>query len=347
MDITLERWVEEQLQQHPDILCNTSLELVPLAGDAGFRQYYRVNTQPPLMAVAAPKTQGLSECADYFAGLSECLRDNGVPTPQIVACDKEHNFLLIEDFGPQSYLDVLNTETADTLYGQALLVLLRLQQIPRSVVSVPDYDQELLHKEMSLFDEWFVEKMLGHSLTVDERELLDTTYRFLVQKAVEQPQVLVHRDYHSRNLMYREGEAPGVIDFQDAVWGPITYDVVSLLRDCYIQWSPEQVKRWLMTYGNLAVELGLLDAVNEDCWQQWFDTMGLQRHIKVLGIFARLSLRDNKQRYLDDLPLVWSYTLDVAAQYPETQDFARWCRQTLLPLVQEQSWYSSCVEESA
>ena len=112
MDITLERWVEEQLQQHPDILCNTSLELVPLGGDAGFRQYYRVNTQPPLMAVAAPKTQGLSECGDYFAGLSECLRDNGVPTPQIVACDKEHNFLLIEDFGPQSYLDVLNAETA-------------------------------------------------------------------------------------------------------------------------------------------------------------------------------------------------------------------------------------------
>ena len=337
----LQGWISAQLQQRSDVIYTSPIELQPLSGDAGFRQYFRLNTQPSLLAVSAPKTEGVSECAGYFTRLSEALRAAGVPTPQVVACDEDQNFLLIEDFGGQSYLDCLNDETADVLYSQALMVLLRLQQIPRSAITLPAYDRSMLRQEMALFDDWFVDQMLGYQLSREERDLLDKTYSFLEQQALEQPQVLVHRDYHSRNLVYREGEAPGVIDFQDAVWGPITYDLVSLLRDCYISWSPEQVKRWSVTYGNLALELGVIPAVSECRWQYWMDTMGLQRHIKVLGVFARLSLRDGKSQYLSDLPLVWQYTVDIAEQYPETKAFADWCQHKLLPLVKRQHWYSA------
>jgi len=339
MENKLQDWITDRLQQRPDVVSPSSLELQALSGDAGFRQYFRVNTQPSLLAVSAPKTEGVSECARYFTKLSDALREAGVPTPQVLACDEKENFLLLEDFGDQSYLDCLNDESADVLYSQALMVLLRLQQIPRSSIDLPHYDQAMLRQEMAVFEQWFIEQMLDYRLSSAEHTLLDKTYAFLEQKALEQPQVLVHRDYHSRNLIYREAEAPGVIDFQDAVWGPITYDVVSLLRDCYISWSPEQVKRWLMTYGNLAVESGIMSVVSEDRWQLWFDTMGLQRHIKVLGIFARLSLRDNKDQYLSDLPLVWHYTMEVAQLYPETKPFFTWCQDTLLPLVEKQSWF--------
>lgn len=344
---SLEQWIGRQLQSHRDIASMGPLQLSPLAGDAGFRQYYRVNTSPPLLAVSAPKGTGQSESASYFAKLSATLRKQGAPTPQVIACDAEQNFLLIEDFGGQSFLDVLNPDSANLLYSEALMVLLRLQQIPQHVVNLPSYDATLLQREMALFGDWFVEQLLGHAVTDDERQLFMQTFDFLTQQALSQPQVLVHRDYHSRNIMYREGEAPGVIDFQDAVWGPITYDLVSLLKDCYIAWPPEDVKRWLMAYGNLAMELGVLPETSEDQWQQWFDTMGMQRHIKVLGIFARLFLRDKKPQYLNDLPLVWHYTLTAAEAYSETQAFAQWCQQTLLPLVQQQTWYTPQVLREA
>ncbi len=340
MENELRQWIQSQLQQCSHIVHSSPIELAPLQGDAGFRQYFRINTQPSLLAVYAPKTKGNSESACYFAKISEVLRDRGVPTPQIIACEENKNFLLIEDFGGQSFLDVLNDDSVDMLYSEALMVLSRLQQIPRSAVNLPDYDSSLLHEEMSFFKDWFVDQLLGYRVTEEDDQLFKETFDFLVAKALEQPQVLVHRDYHSRNLIYREGEAPGVIDFQDAVWGPITYDVVSLLRDCYISWSPEQIKRWLVTYGNLMIELGSMpDSVTESQWQCWFDTMGLQRHIKVLGIFSRLFLRDGKICYLNDLPQVWSYTVSVASQYPETVAFAEWCQQRLLPLIKQQDWY--------
>jgi len=182
---------------------------------------------------------------------------------------------------------------------------------------------------------------LKYDLSGEEQQLIDNTFQFLTEQALAQPQVLVHRDYHSRNLMVREGEAPGVIDFQDALWGPVTYDLVSLLRDCYIRWSPEKVQQWVLGYGNMAYELGIIPATSGEQFMQWFDTIGLQRHIKVLGIFARLSLRDGKHSYLDDLPLVMRYTLEVAAEYQETQAFAQWFEDKLLPIIQSQSWYSN------
>lgn len=338
----LVQWVGSTLDDHPVIQreANSPIQLTALAGDAGFRQYYRINTMPPLLLVTAPHTPGVSESADYFSSLSSILRHQGIPTPMVLSCDSERNLLLIECFEGRDLFDELSEDTADILYGEALLILLRLQQIPRSRLAVADYDAPLLMQEMALFREWFVEELLGYTLSESEQALIESSFAFLQAQAIEQPQVLVHRDYHSRNLLYREGEAPGVIDFQDAVWGPITYDLVSLLRDCYIRWSPERVKQWVMGYGNMAYELGLLPTTSTEQFLQWFDTMGLQRHIKVLGIFARLSLRDGKHRYLTDLPLVIRYVLEVANHYPETKAFAEWFEAQLLPRIQDQPWYS-------
>ena len=332
-------WVNAQLPTLA-VQPHSIASFTALAGDAGFRQYYQVDTQPPLLAVMAPQTNGVSESATYFAELSNILRRQGVATPEIMACDEKHNYLLIEHFGTQSLLSVLSKDNVDGLYAQALMMLLNIQQVPRRVVSVPSYDRTLLCREMALLREWFVTQLLPYTLSVSEHVILDELFEYLASQAVEQPQVLVHRDYHSRNLMYRPQAVPGVIDFQDAVWGPVTYDAVSLLKDCYIRWSPDQVRKWALGYANMAYELGIIPAVSESQFIQWFDLMGLQRHLKVLGIFARLSLRDGKVAYLQDLPLVIRYVLEVSEQYPETQAFAAWFKERLLPLVEQQSWYS-------
>ena len=339
METALLQWLKAELPNHPHIQLKGEPQLTPLGGDAGLRHYHRVNTQPSLLAVSAPRTDGNSEHAGYFADLSRRLRNYGIPTPRIIACNDRDNCLLIEDFGEQTFLQVLNADTVDLLYSEALMVLLRWQQIPRSALAVADYSQPLLREEMDLFPRWFVRELLGVNLSATETKMLAATFTRLEQQALEQPQVLVHRDYHSRNLIYRGGGAPGVIDFQDAVWGPITYDLVSLLRDCYIHWPPRQVKRWMTTYANMAIEVGLMPVTTEARWQQWFDFMGLQRHLKVLGIFARLNLRDGKPGYLDDLPLVWHYMLAVAGDYGELSDFYSWCTQALLPVVKQQQWY--------
>lgn len=347
MEKALSNWLVKELPKHPRIEVSRKLQLSPLCGDAGSRHYLRINTRPSLLAVCNPTigrddeggAVGNSGFASHFADLSHCLRNHGIPTPQVIACNADDNFLLIEDFGEQTFLDVLGNDNVDLLYSEALMVLLRLQQIPRADVEVADYHRGLLRTEMQLFSQWFVKELLGVTLPSTEETILNATFTLLEQQALEQPQVLVHRDYHSRNIVYRDGEAPGIIDFQDAVWGPITYDLVSLLRDCYIRWSPEQVKRWMTAYANLSIDLGVMPITTETRWQQWFDLMGLQRHLKVLGIFARLHLRDGKQRYLGDLPLVWHYSQEVARRYSALSEFYCWCQQTLLPVVKRQEWY--------
>jgi aminoglycoside/choline kinase family phosphotransferase len=335
----LQVWVDSVLREK-EIKSPETLSLSPLSGDAGFRQYFQVNTSLPLLAVMAPKTDGVSESAIHFTRLATSLKQQGVPAPEVIACDTENNFLLIERFEGGDLYHQLNTDTVDTLYSESLLILLQLQQISPLNCTIGHYDKALLLKEMQLFPEWFVEQLLAYPLSEIEKKQLQHCFDFLVEQALEQPKVLVHRDYHSRNLIYREAQPPGVIDFQDAVWGPMTYDPVSLLRDCYVRWPVEDVQRWAIAYGNMAYELGILPHVSSAQFLQWFDTMGLQRHIKVLGIFARLWLRDGKSRYLSDLPLVIRYTLEIAEQYPQTKGFADWFKRTLLPLAEQQEWYS-------
>src|SRR5690606_17755365 len=173
-----------------------------------------------------------------------------------------------------------------------------------------------------------------------EEEMIAGVFEALVESALEQPSCFVHRDYHSRNLIHREFGPPGVIDFQDALWGPFTYDLVSLLRDCYVRWPKESVERWALTYASMAKDVGIAPAdMSAEQFMRWFDLMGAQRHIKVLGIFARLALRDNKYGYLPDLPLVIRYTLEVLGAYPQFHDFVEWFKQRILPLAQNQTWY--------
>ncbi len=334
----LGEWVHQQLQQLHAEAPLKNLELAPLAGDAGFRRYYRINTQPPLLAVDAPPE---SENSRQFIELAQYLRPRGIGVPAVAAADCEQGFLLIEDFGDHLLQQELQASpsAATGLYGEALMQLIALQQSPDHGSLIPRYDRQALGREMSLFGDWFAGELLSYSLSAEEQELVNSTCRLLEDSALEQPQVLVHRDFHSRNLLLRPDGALGVVDFQDAVWGPITYDLVSLLRDCYLRWPAEQVRQWALGYGNMAADAGLLPKIDQDQYLRWFDWMGLQRHLKVLGIFARLALRDGKTHYLSDLPLVIRYVLEAAAPYPELKAFSQWFEQQLLPLAQQQNWY--------
>ena len=312
------------------------VSLEPLAGDAGFRRYFRALTEPSLIAVDSPPER---TNPGRFVAVADYLRRHGIHTPMVAAADVEHGFMLLEDLGDTQLLSQLNRDSVAGLYGEVLNELLCLQQIPAQDDLFPPYNRELLLTEMRILPEWLAEKMLGYTLTAADNQLLERTFKLLLDSAVEQPQVLVHRDYHSRNLMLRDGERPGVVDFQDAVWGPVTYDLVSLLRDCYVRWPREQVERWALCYAASAESAGVIGQIPADTFLRWFDWMGLQRHIKVLGLFPRLCLRDGKKSYLPDLPLVIRYALEVAGRYPELTPFADWFRDELLPLIERQSWY--------
>jgi hypothetical protein len=333
----LQSWARAQLAElHPDGPPQ-ALELAPLAGDAGFRRYYRLNTEPSMLAVDAPPER---ENARRFAELSQHLLNHHIAVPKVAAVDPENGFLLLEDFGDRLLHRALRQqpESATALYGEALMQLLALQQTPKAPL-FPPYDQPFFRREMNLFPEWFLGELLEQPPTEEEQKTLDSLFDQLERSALEQPQVAVHRDYHSRNLLIRPDGCMSIVDFQDAVWGPITYDLVSLLRDCYIRWPADQVRQWALGYGNMACGIGLLEDVTEGQFLQWFDWMGLQRHIKVLGIFSRLALRDNKPQYLDHLPLVVRYILEVTSRYPELADFRYWFEHRVLPAMQAQRWY--------
>ena len=348
----LTSWVASQCAAR----ASTAPVLQPLGGDAGARRYFRIKgssendsavenqmdnaaeDRPDLLAVYAPPA---SEDSKTFVQVADFLRAQCVKAPRIEAVDYERGFLLIENLGERLYLSELNEGTVEALYGEALMTLLRLQQSPRGPVDLPPYSREKLMQEMDLFPEWFVRRLMNYQLTASEELMIKQTFDALADSALEQPACFVHRDYHSRNLIHRPYSSPGVIDFQDAVWGPFTYDLVSLLRDCYVRWPEESVRRWALTYANMAQEVGIappdMDAAQ---FLRWFDLMGLQRNIKVLGIFARLALRDGKQRYLHDLPLVMRYLLEVMDAHPPFAAFAEWFRREMLPRAREQLWYA-------
>lgn len=323
--------------QSEQLAKNRSLTLHKQSGDAGARCYFSIENFPQFLAVYAPTDSEDSEC---FIALANYLRDNGVRAPNILANDLQHGFLLVEHLGEKLYLSELNENTVEVLYGEAILSLLAMQQAPRTLSSIEDYSADKLLQEMDLFPKWFVQDLLGYSLNASEQLMLKNCFDQLIQNAAEQPQCFVHRDYHSRNIIACEIGPPGIIDFQDGVWGPFSYDLVSLLRDCYVRWPEERVNHWLMTYANMATEVGVLPKVSSEQLITWFDLMGLQRHIKVLGIFARLYLRDNKSSYLQDLPLVMRYVLEVAKKYPAFDTFVAWFEENILPLAQKQSWYA-------
>ncbi len=314
---TLQTWLKNEIKiDYSDI--------APASADASFRRYFRVTTNDQasrtLIAMDAPPEH---EDNARFIHCATTLRNCGLNVPHVLAHDLEQGFLLLSDLGTKIYQQQLTTATADRLYTDALEALLPLQvKSPEFAQQHPSYTAELLLQEMDLFDEWYIQQHLQSNLTPIQQTQLQQCLQLLIDNALQQPQVLVHRDYHCRNLLVTDNNNPGIIDFQDMVVGPITYDLVSLLKDCYIQWPRERVLIWLESYRQQAIAAGLLSAVSQDQWVEWFDWMGVQRHLKVLGIFARLFHRDGKPQYLDDLPLVNSYLRETCQHYKQLQPLA-------------------------
>lgn len=325
---TLNHWVATQL-------VSPNTQLFPLGGDAGFRRYFRVSSFPNLLAVDAPVA---TEDTPQFLRVADLLQQHRIRVPQIAAVDADQGFLLVENLGNDLVFQTINQQNADAIYQQAMDLIMAMQNINKKPQWLAAYDQEFLLREMHLLIEWFIEKLLRYSLNETEKQLINRCFQDLSTSAAEQPQGFVHRDFHSRNLMITSEKTLATIDFQGALWGPFTYDLASLLRDCYLRWPPEKVRDWALNFYQQIHPIH--SSVSSTQFLKWFDWMGLQRHIKVLGIFARLSLRDNKPQYLQDLPLVMRYTLEVCNQYTELQEFAVWFEKNLLPLAKQQNWYS-------
>ncbi|VAX04070.1 Phosphotransferase involved in threonylcarbamoyladenosine t(6)A37 formation in tRNA [hydrothermal vent metagenome] len=305
-----------------DVLETTAFTLAPASSDASFRRYFRLRYDGrSLIVMDAPPTQ---EDTAAFLRIAELLNTEGLNAPRILAKDIRQGFLLLTDLGDTPYLQVLTETTADRLYGDALSALLHMQQIHRNRLdAIPPYDRVLLIQEMNLFRDWYLKRQRQRVVSPLQEQSLDEVFERLASSALDQPVVFVHRDYHSRNLMFTEETNPGIIDFQDAVQGPVTYDLVSLLRDCYIRWPRARVEGWALNYLRDARQAGIVgmagDAIDDEAWLRWFDWMGVQRHLKAAGIFARLNLRDGKPGYLGDIPRTLGYVREVAGRYRELQ----------------------------
>jgi len=307
----------------------TVLDVQPASSDASFRRYFRVilPSQTWIVMDAPPDRENIQP----FIKVAGVLTAAQVRVPQLFHIQHEQGFIALEDFGAKGYLDHLNAcpMDADRLYQGAFATLLTLQQnTDRQPLDLPVYDRALLTRELSIFYDWFLTAYLEMTIPETVQASLN---QFLIAAALQQPQVVVHRDFHSRNLMVLEGGAPGVLDFQDAVIGPITYDLVSLLKDCYISWPAPQVDAWRDAYLQRLLQAGLI-ACDAKQFKRWFDLMGLQRHLKAIGIFARLHLRDGKSTYLNDIPRTLAYVLAVCAAYPELAAFHAYLNQTALPV---------------
>ena len=303
----LRRWVAS-------VLGRDDFELRPASSDASFRRYWRVRDGGySLILMDAPPAH---EDCGRFVDLARRFAAIGLHTPEVQAEDLANGFLALSDLGERPYLAELCDQSADRLYGDALAALAVIQACG-PMDGLPVYDDPFLRRELALFPEWFLDRHLGLALSPEEWTVWEHACDVLVASALEQPQVCVHRDYHSRNLMITEPPSPGILDFQDAVVGPVTYDLVSLLRDCYIQWPDERVTDWALGYLQLAIQSGVLPELDPGQFMRWFDLMGTQRHLKACGIFARLQHRDGKPHYLNDIPRTLGYVRAVCARYPE------------------------------
>jgi aminoglycoside/choline kinase family phosphotransferase len=320
-------WLRDDLGQAVE-----SLE--PASGDASFRRYFRVRIGGTShIAMDAPPPR---ENVRPFVAVAGLLRECGVETPAIHAADPERGFLLLSDFGTRHYSDCLSADSADRLYGDALATLFRLQTgVGIDAAGLPPYDDALLRRELEIFREWFLGGLLQLKPEPSEAALLDRVWPVLIASALEQPRVFVHRDFHSRNLMVLDEAVPGVLDFQDAVIGPVTYDLVSLLRDCYVAWPPARVEGWMAGHRDRLRQVGLIDEEQALRFRRWFDLMGMQRHLKAIGIFARLKLRDGKTGYLKDIPRTFGYVRAVSEGYPEFEGFLDFLENRVAPRLGE------------
>jgi aminoglycoside/choline kinase family phosphotransferase len=309
----------------------TSFTLARASEDASFRRYFRISLEDGQTLIAMDAPPEKEDCTP-FVEIAGQLLPLGIHVPEIHAHSPDQGFLLLSDLGETLYLDQLDEGNVDRLYGDALGALAAMQACADSD-RLPRYDRQLLWDEMELFRHWLLGEHLQLSLSEAEQELLTTSFQALVANARRQPQVFVHRDYHSRNLMLTQGRNPGVLDFQDAVAGPVTYDLVSLLKDCYIRWPRQRVNEWAMGYFHLALHTGIVREEHEREFLAWFDLMGMQRHLKAAGIFARLYHRDGKDGYLKDIPRTLGYITEVAPDYPESKGLGEFIARRVLPAL--------------
>lgn len=314
----LEAWLKQALTAQ-------TFTLTIASADASFRRYFRVHLEyafkghQTLIAMDAPPPQ--EDCAP-FVNVANLFLTAGLNVPQVLAQDLANGFLLLSDLGDATYLSALSPTTAQKMYGDATDALFKLQ-LASKPNTLPNYDTVLLTREMQLFPDWYVARHLKFELNAEQKTALNHTFELLNKNILAQGQVYVHRDYHSRNLMITEENNPGVLDFQDAVYGAITYDLVSLLKDAYIQWDEEQIIDWAVRYWEKARKSKLPVPTDFSEFYRDFEWMGAQRHIKVLGIFARLSYRDGKDGYLNDMPLVLHYLRKVCERYVELRPMLR------------------------
>jgi len=291
---------------------NETFTIAPASADASFRRYFRATFADGATKVVMDAPPQHEDCRP-FLHIGRLFEDAGTHVPHVYAQDLTQGFLLLSDLGNTTYLQALSAESAPRLYGAATDALIRIQLASREN-ELPPYDEALLRRELNLFPEWYIARHLGVTLTEKQSDALERTFKRILANNLAQPCVYVHRDYHSRNLMVTEPN-PGILDFQDAVYGPITYDLASLFKDAYIKWEEEEIMDWLIRYWEKARKAGL--PVREDFGEFYrdYELMGVQRHIKVLGIFARLCHRDGKDGYLKDMPLVMSYLRDACQRY--------------------------------
>ncbi|WP_455222413.1 aminoglycoside phosphotransferase family protein [Kaarinaea lacus] len=329
-------WLQNQLQL-------SNYDIAPASSDASFRRYFRITAKDKtfvnyqvasLIVMDAPPFQ---EDTGPYIRMAKLLTGIGLNVPRVLEENTEQGFLLLSDLGSTQYLSILDANNVAPLYKDALSALLALQtQGPREQGELPGYDRALLQRELEIFREWYLQKHLGLRLSQQQESIINNAFELLINVALEQPVVCVHRDYHSRNLMQTDKNNPGILDFQDAVIGPVTYDLVSLLKDCYISWPRKQVESWALGHKKELENAGIITAMDNSQFLRWFDFMGAQRHLKATGIFARLDQRDGKPEYLNDIPRTLSYVIDVSGRYDELQDLNQFLISIMPALANQQ-----------
>jgi aminoglycoside/choline kinase family phosphotransferase len=332
----LTHWVNSVLS----ISKGSELSLKPISSDASFRSYYRLqHGDLSYVAVDAPPER---ENNTQFVALARLLAGHGLNVPEVHQVDYDRGFMLLSDMGDELYYAALlpenrfgadATASADKLYRSAIECLVKMQKIDHSSCSIPVFDADFIQRELNLFLEWFIRDQLE----LDSYPDFEAVSSLLIDNALEQPQVLMHRDYHSRNLMVMHRNSPGILDFQDAVIGPVAYDLASLLKDCYLRWPNEQISSWIRMYMAKAEATGLLANIGFEQLLRWFDLIALQRHIKCAGIFSRLFIRDGKPVYLQDIPRVIDYIAETTGKYEELLPFNRWVTAEVLPRMSRMS----------
>lgn len=336
----LAQWLNKCLQSELKLTNSSSsgFSLDVVSGDASFRRYFRARIHDrSWIAVDAPPEK---EDSHPFVAIARGWKAQGVNVPEVYAADFEQGFMLLSDFGDRVMLSELNDGSVNDYYLKALDELLKIQQCDQVPgYDLPAYDEKKLVSEMALCPDWFFSQLLGMELSAHERQMLDLIFGILIESALDQSRVVVHRDYHSRNLMITEDGSMGVLDFQDAVMGPISYDLVSLLRDCYISWPEARLQHWVEQYADRIFESGLITAEQRQRFRRAFDLMGMQRHIKCVGIFSRLNLRDGKSGYLKDIPRTFAYIQQVSGQYRMFAEFSQWLEERVIPAMNDCGYF--------